>query len=100
MFCKVRGYGGVAWHTIEDEWEPEEYVDILVDEDGHEYAVVGETTNPNEGMVCAMMVGDDQIFYFDPADVTEINLEEDDFCIECGQIGCGHLSAKEYLGED
>jgi hypothetical protein len=93
MYVKVNGYGGVAWRTVDDEWEPEEYEDY--DENGD--MVFMETTNPNEGMICCVMVGDDTLFYFDPDDVTKL---EEDFCLGCGQIGCGHTSAMEYYGEE
>lgn len=99
MYVKVDGYSGVAWRTIDDEWEPELYWTEVWDDDLQDHVVVEiESENPNEGKICCMMVGDDRLFYFDPEEVHEINLEEDDFCIECGQIGCGHLSARTYFG--
>lgn len=38
--------------------------------------------------VRAVMVGDDRVHEIDVDDLTMI--EEDDYCHECGQIGCGH----------
>lgn len=35
-----------------------------------------------------VMVGDDRPHHVDRHDMTP--LEEDEFCHECGQIGCGH----------
>jgi hypothetical protein len=34
------------------------------------------------------MVGDDRYFMFDPDDVSPLAREE--FCGECGQVGCAH----------
>jgi hypothetical protein len=38
--------------------------------------------------VVAVMIGDDREFTFDVEDLTA--LDRDEFCGECGQIGCGH----------
>jgi hypothetical protein len=40
-----------------------------------------------EGMIECHMVGDDRTFTFDVDEATEI--DEDEFCHGCGQIGCG-----------
>jgi hypothetical protein len=40
------------------------------------------------GMLVATMVGDDAQHLIDPGDV--ITLPREDYCGECGQIGCGH----------
>lgn len=40
------------------------------------------------GMAEMVMVGDDHIHIVDPDDIEE--LPEDEFCRDCGQIGCGH----------
>lgn len=47
-----------------------------------------------------MMVGDDHLWELGDDEVEEINLEEEDFCLECGQIGCVHYSAAMVLGFD
>jgi len=67
----VVGYGGVAWYINSYE--------TVYDQDGFEY------TN-NERVVCTM-VGDDRKFIFDVEDLTE--LDDSEYCSECGQIGCG-----------
>lgn len=38
--------------------------------------------------VVAVMVGDDRKHVIDRGDL--INLDEDDYCHTCGQVGCGH----------
>ena len=40
------------------------------------------------GNVIVVMVGDDQQFVVDPEDVTP--LAREDYCGECGQVGCCH----------
>jgi hypothetical protein len=94
-YVKIRNRSGIAWQTVDDEWEPQEYEEFYEGEDGEVYIEIVESTNPHEGMICCRMVGDDQLFYFDPSDVLPM---DEDFCIECGQIGCGHVSAMEYFG--
>lgn len=60
MYVKVAGYKGVAWSIVDKAEEPWSLV----------------------------MVGDDQVFKFDPEECEEI--DEDFFCQSCGQTGCGH----------
>lgn len=71
----VRRHGGVAWRVLGWETEP--------DEDTEWSGVENRT-----GRVVAHMVGDDARFTFDPEDLTPIKRE--DYCGECGQIGCTH----------
>lgn len=71
---KVEGYGGVAWHA----WNYE-----MVRDEDFEWSGIA-TENP-ERVVC-VMVGDDRKFTFDVEDLTP--LEDDEYCPECGQIGC------------
>jgi hypothetical protein len=73
---RVEGYGGVAWHVTGHE--------EALDED---YEWTGIKT-VIEDRVVAHMVGDDENFTFGVDDLTP--LEDDEFCSECGQIGCGH----------
>ena len=40
------------------------------------------------GDLVVCMVGDDHLHVVDPDDVQE--LAREDYCSECGQIGCGH----------
>ena len=44
------------------------------------------TQDEETGLVRYHMVGDDRDFAFDPDDLIELN--EDEYCHECGQIGC------------
>lgn len=69
----VRGHEGVAWHVIGAEIEP----DADTDWTGYEVAT---------GRITAVMIGDDSVFAFDPADISPI--EDDAYCSSCGQIGC------------
>ena len=57
---RVEGYGGVAW-----------WVRHVLD-----------------GQVVCRMVGDDRDFSFDRSELSPLAREE--FCGECGQIGCFH----------
>jgi hypothetical protein len=63
------------------------------------YRVLGWQTEPDEdtewsgcenrtGMVVAVMIGDDRRHIVDESDLVPIKREE--YCGECGQIGCGH----------
>jgi len=76
---RVEGYGGVAWRVIGHE--------EALDED---YEWTGIKT-VIEDRVVAHMIGDDRDFTFGVDELTPI--EDDEFCSECGQIGCGHGNA-------
>jgi hypothetical protein len=63
------------------------------------YYVLGWETEPDEdtewsgcenrtGRVVVVMVGDDYKHVVDEDDI--VPLEREDYCGECGQIGCGH----------
>jgi hypothetical protein len=69
----VDGYRGIAWRIDGPDTEP----DADTEWTGCEVAT---------GRVRMHMVGDDREFAFDPSDVHVI--PEDDYCTECGQIGC------------
>lgn len=71
---KIHGWPGVAVHKIGP---------YLVADDDTEWT--GEMVET--GMVEVIMVGDDVVHFVDPEDLIEIN--DDEFCPECGQIGCG-----------
>lgn len=77
---KAEGYGGVAWRVtkyamvLDGVWEDDDCYD--------EWEVEDRT------QVVAHMIGDDRDFTFDVADLTPI--DDESFCRECGQIGCGH----------
>jgi len=76
---RVEGYGGVAWRVTGHE--------EALDED---YEWTGIKT-VIEDRVVAHMIGDDRDFTFGVDELTPI--EDDEFCSECGQIGCGHGNA-------
>ena len=62
-----------------------------VDDDGNEWEEEcgGEMVDDTDsGDVMIIMVGDDKKHRVSIDDLTEIN--EEDYCFECGQIGCGH----------
>ena len=69
----VNGYSGVAWRYVGDAVEP--------DEDTEWTGICNRT-----GQVVMCMVGDDRWFVFDASDCEPIG--DDDYCSECGQIGC------------
>lgn len=71
----VKGWRGVAWHVLGWETEPTEDT---------EWDGIEERT----GRVICVMVGDNRHFSEDPEDVTPLRREE--YCGECGQIGCSH----------
>lgn len=72
-------YPGIAWRIdgynqelarFDEEWynEPEYVEDVT--------------------QVRCHMIGDDRSFLFDTEDMIE--LDDSEYCSECGQIGCGH----------
>lgn len=73
---RVRGWGaGIAFSVLGWETEP--------DEDTEWTGMESRT-----GRVLVVMVGDDQRHSVDVDDLTPLDREE--YCGECGQIGCGH----------
>lgn len=72
---RVDRYDGIAWSVYGWETEPDEDT---------EWTGIEERT----GRVVAVMIGDDRRFSID---VDEIHaIDEDEYCHECGQIGCCH----------
>lgn len=72
----IAGWGaGVAWRVRGWETEPDEDT---------EWSGVEIRT----GRVIAVMVGDDRQYSVEPEDLTP--LEREEYCGECGQVGCGH----------
>ena len=71
----VDGYDGVAWRVFGWETQPD---------DDTEWTGIEVRT----GKVLAVMIGDDRRFAFDPEELHPLNREE--YCSECGQIGCTH----------
>lgn len=72
-------------HPAEDHYDPDPHAGI-----GEVFYCDGSCEEPhdNTDMVIAVMVGDDREHLIDVDDLTVIG--EDDYCPECGQIGCGH----------
>jgi hypothetical protein len=76
----VDGMPGVAWYLVgyvtdvTYEWDDDNECEVEV-----EY---------NTSMVEAVMVGDNRKHEIDVDDLTK--LDEDDYCHQCGQIGCTH----------
>jgi len=71
---RAEGWGaGIAWRAYALETEADEDTD---------WTGIEEPT----GMILAYMIGDDRTFVFDPSDLVPI--ADDDYCTECGQIGC------------
>ena len=72
----VNGWGtGIAWYVRGWEVEPDEDT---------EWTGIMERT----GRLIMTMVGDDARFSVDPDDVAP--LDREDYCGECGQVGCRH----------
>jgi hypothetical protein len=69
----VDGYPGIAWRAVRHDgvWN-------CLDEEFNEDA---------DSVVC-IMVGDDREFSFSVDELSP--LTDDEFCHECGQVGCGH----------
>jgi hypothetical protein len=73
----VDGYNGIAFYVDKYPFsEPDEDTEWT----GYEHE--------DYGLVVCVMVGDDHKFTFDIDDLTP--LEREEFCGECGQIGCFH----------
>jgi hypothetical protein len=80
MRFRVSGYGGIAFYfrsvEIERFWD-------------YDLGVYPEEPEEREtGNVILVMVGDDREHSIDPDDVSALG--ENDYCHECGQIGCTH----------
>ena len=66
---------GIAWRIYGWETQPTEDT---------EWDGIEERT----GRIVAVMVGDDRRFTFEPEELRA--LEREEYCGECGQVGCGH----------
>lgn len=91
----VDGWAGVAFriqpHTVEV--EPEAFLVCEVEDCEHgDDACWAQDEEAEEieaeGWVQAIMVGDDLVHVVEVSELTRIG--EDDYCHECGQIGCTH----------
>ena len=72
---RIAGWDGIAFRVYGWETEPDEDTEWT-----------GDEVRTGDLVVC--MVGDDHLHVVDPDDVQE--LAREDYCSECGQIGCGH----------
>lgn len=72
-------YPGVAWYI--QGYNVERQYDGFPEWAYEDYEEVEDVTK-----VRAIMVGDDRVFLFDTEDMVE--LDDGDYCTECGQIGC------------
>ena len=83
----AEGYGGIAFRATHYETEVVEVeYDLYLSEDEEDVFTAHELVEERTGRVVAHMVGDDRDFSFDVEELTAI--DEDDYCAECGQIGC------------
>jgi hypothetical protein len=81
---KVDGFGGVAFYFAGVQTETHTIWEYDEDDPGTCWEVSSE--EEPTGMVYMIMVGDDHKHVIDPDDITKI--DDDDYCHECGQIGC------------
>ena len=72
---RIKRWDGVAWWVLGWETAPDE------DTEWSGYEV-------RTGRVLCRMVGDDRDFSIDLADITP--LEREEYCGQCGQVGCTH----------
>lgn len=72
---RERNGNAVAWYVMGWHVEP--------DEDTEWTGIEVRT-----GRIVCRMVGDDADHLFDPEDM--IRIDREDYCCECGQIGCTH----------
>lgn len=85
-YRNVKGFGGIAWRVLG--WETEPGPSEWRDEETGEWVTDEDPEPVRTGRVVAVMVGDDSRFTFDEDDLSP--LPREDYCGECGQIGCGH----------
>jgi hypothetical protein len=71
---RVEGWGGIAFHLLGYE--------MIRDED-FEWSGIEEENRDN---VRVVMVGDDTVHIVPTKDITPLG--DDEYCPECGQIGC------------
>jgi hypothetical protein len=97
-YVKVRGFSGVACVVLGPEkvWEP--CMCFVTDpETGEEFEEEcpgeGEWVDGDGSRLRVVMVGDDHVYTVDADDCTPI--DEDAFCVSCGQMGCMHGRSEE-----
>jgi hypothetical protein len=72
----VDGYPGIAFRLVG-------YKEVWTED--YEWSGIAEV---DTDWVRAVMVGDDRVHEVEVTDLTL--LSDDDYCPECGQVGCGH----------
>jgi hypothetical protein len=93
MYCTTKVYPGIACFVRGPVKHFEPYTYMAHTEDGEEIEVPcddgdGEWIDGDGSRLRLVMVGDDREFVVDADEIEP--LAEDDFCSDCGQIGCGH----------
>ncbi len=90
---QVKRWPGVAVriHGFPMIWEPMMF--LCTDEDGNEWEEADDTEGEwipdlDCGDVLVVMIGDDKKHRVSADDL--VLLDDLDYCIECGQIGCSH----------
>lgn len=89
----VPWYRGVACYVRGPVRVFDPYMAYYVDEDGNEFEApsddgAGDWIDGDGSRLRLVMVGDDCEFEADADECTL--LSDDDFCADCGQLGCGH----------
>lgn len=90
---RVEGHGAVAWHVdaYATEWTEEkwEYIPEWGPEDDQDsWAYLEPEQIEDSTRVDCHMIGDDRTFTFELDEL--VPLAREDYCGECGQIGCTH----------
>ena len=83
----VEGYRGIAFYLLGFTTETVE-TETVDEIDGETLYFYDHETVEDRGFIRAVMVGDDREHIVDVDDLTMI--ADEDFCPECGAIGCGH----------
>jgi len=89
QYVKVEGYEGISF-VIHDFYSEEfSWTEDLLDHStGKMVPITFKDERYDYDTAICVMVGDDREFILDVGRLTQI--DEDDFCQSCGQIGCGH----------
>lgn len=90
QYVTTEQYKGIAFWV--DDWA-KDIVDKYFQSDdigdsGEVYYGWEEVEVQSDCIVECYMVGDDRVHRFDIADLNVVDIN--DFCVSCGQIGCGH----------
>ncbi len=94
VFAEVRGYRGITCKILG--LEVERYYPEEEDPETGEIYQSEEIEERDTGKLVARMVGDDHRFTIDPDDIIR-PIQDEEFCRECGQIGCRHGASESAL---